>query len=337
MKVVICTKYGPPEVLKLQEVEKPVPKFNEVLIRNHATVVGPSECAARTGNPLMIRFVTGLTKPKKTIPGAEFAGEVEAVGNNVQLFKEGDQVFGSSVTNVGTYTEYITLPEDSAMVTKPTNITFGEAAAVCDGAITAMYFLRKGDIQNTKNILINGASGSLGTAAVQLAKHFGAEVTGVCSTKNLELVKSLGADKVIDYTREDFTRIGDTYDIIWDMFGKNSFSQCKDSLKQRGRYITTAPTPSSLLQMVWTSRFGNKKVIWGPSALLAAGEKIKDLKFLSELIEVGKLKTVIDRSYPIEQIAEAHRYVETGHKIGNVVINIGDIKKEKGLTKQRAL
>ncbi|MFC1893596.1 NAD(P)-dependent alcohol dehydrogenase, partial [Chloroflexota bacterium] len=259
---------------------------------------------------------------KKSIPGAEFAGEIEAVGKDVKLFKEGDQVFGSSVSDVGTLTEYISLPEGAALAIKPTNTTYGEAAAVCDGAITALYFLRKGDLQNGQKILINGASGAIGTAAVQLAKYFGAEVTGVCSTTNLELVKSLGADEVIDYTKEDFTKSGQTYDIIWDMFGKSSLSHCKNSLKQRGIYITTAPTPMSLLQMLWTSKFSSKKVKGGPSALLPAREKTKDLVFLRELIEAGKIITIVDKSYPLEQIAEAHRYVEKGHKRGNVVITM---------------
>ncbi len=322
MKAVVYTKYGPPDVLELKEVEKPTPKDNEVLIRIYATVVGPAECAARRGDPFMIRFITGLIRPKNPILGSELAGEIESVGKDVKRFKEGDQVFGSTAPSGGTYAEYKCLPEEGALAIKPANMTYGEAAAVCDGAITALYFLRKGNIQSGQKVLINGASGAIGTAAIQLAKYFGAEVTGVCSTTNLELVKSLGADKVIDYTKENFTKSGQTYDIIWDMFGKSSLSRCKRSLKQRGIYITTAPTPASLLQMLWTSKIGSKKVIWGPSALLPASEKAKDLIFLKELIEAGKLKSVMDKGYPLEQIAEAHRYVEKGHKKGNLVITV---------------
>ncbi|MFC1893217.1 NAD(P)-dependent alcohol dehydrogenase [Chloroflexota bacterium] len=322
MKAIVCTKYGPPDVLQLKEVAKPTPKDNEVLIKIHATVVGPAECAARRGNPFMIRFITGLIRPKHPILGAELAGEIEAAGKDVKRFKEGDQIFASAAPIGGTYAEYKCLLEEGALAIKPANMTYGEAAAVCDGAITALYFLRKGNIQSGQKVLINGASGAIGTAAVQLAKYFGAEVTGVCSTTNLEMVKSLGADKVIDYTKEDFTKTSQTYDIIWDMFGKSSLSRCKRLLKQRGIYLTTAPTPAALLQMLWTSKIGSKKVIWGPSALLPANEKAKDLIFLKELIEAGKIKSIIDRSYPLEQITEAHRYVEKGHKKGNVVITV---------------
>ncbi len=323
MKAIVYTKYGPPDVLQLREVEKPTPKDNEILVKIFATVVGPAECAARRGAPFMIRFITGLIRPKNPILGSELAGEIEAAGKNVKRFKEGDQVYGSTAPSGGTYAEYKCLPEEGALAIKPTNMTYEEAAGVCDGAITALYFLRKGNIHSGQKVLINGASGAIGTAAVQLAKYYGAEVTGVCSTTNLELVQSLGADKVIDYTKEDFIRSGQTYDIIWDMFGKSSLSRCKKSLKQRGIYLTTAPTPVDLLQMLWTSKIGSKKLVWGPSALLSEIEKTKDLLFLKELIEAGKLKSVIDRRYPLEQITEAHRYVEKGHKKGNLVITVG--------------
>jgi len=322
MKAIVYTKYGPPDVLQLKEVAKPVPKDNEVLIKIHTTVVGPAECAARRGDPLMIRFITGLIRPKHPILGAELAGEIEAIGKDVKRFKEGDQVFGSAAPNGGTYAEYISLLEGGALAIKPADMTYEEAAAVCDGALTALYFLRKGNIQSGQKVLINGASGSVGSAAVQLAKHFGAEVTGVCSTTNLEMVKSLGADKVIDYTKEDFTKSGQTYDIIWDMFAKSSFSRCKSLLTQKGIYLTTAPSPASLLQMLWTSRMSSKKVKWGPSALLPANEKTEDLIFINKLFEAGKIKPVIDRRYPLEQIAEAHEYVEKGHKKGNVAITV---------------
>jgi NADPH:quinone reductase-like Zn-dependent oxidoreductase len=322
MKAIVYTKYGPPDVLQLKEVEKPTPKDNEVLVRVYATVVGPAECAARKGDPFIMRFITGITGPKEPIPGAELAGEIEAVGKDVKRFKQGDQVFGSVVTGGGTYAEYISLPEDGALAIKPANMTYEEAAAVCDGALTALPFLRdKGHIQSGQEVLIYGASGSIGTYAVQLAKYFGAEVTGVCSTTNLEMVKSLGAAKVIDYTKEDFTKSDQTYDVIFDVVNKSSFSRCKSSLKERGIYLTTAPTPAIIiLQMLWTSKIGSKKAIFGSTGLRPASEKTEDLIYFKGLIEEGKIKSVIDRRYPLEQIAEAHRYVEKGHKKGNVVI-----------------
>jgi NADPH:quinone reductase-like Zn-dependent oxidoreductase len=324
MKAIVYTKYGPPEVLQLKEVEKPSPKDNEVLIRTYATTVGPPECVFRSGDNLGARlFVTGFRKPKDPIPGSEVAGEIESVGKDVKLFKKGDQVFGTTAPSSGAHAEYVCMPEEGALAIKPANMTYGEAAGVCDGALTALPFLRdKANIQSGQKVLINGASGSVGTFAVQLAKYYGTEVTGVCSTTNLELVKSLGADKVIDYTKEDFTKSGQTYDIIFDAVGKSSFSRCKRSLKKKGRYLSTVLTTGFMLKTLWT-KIRSKKAMFAATGVRSASEKTKDLIFLKELIEAGKLTSIIDRRYPLEQIAEAHIYVEKGHKKGNIVLTFG--------------
>ncbi len=321
MKAVICTKYGPPDVLQLREVDKPTPKDNEVLVRIFATTVNATDPMSRAGKPFLARLVPpSLTRPKYPILGGEFAGEIEAVGKGVTLYKEGDQVYGCPGISSGVHAEYKCLPEDGVLAIKPTNMTYEEATAIPGGTLTALIFLRdKGKIQSGQKVLVNGASGSVGTAAVQLAKYFGAEVTGVCSTTNLELVKSLGADKVIDYTQEDFTKSGETYDVIFDAIGKSSFSHCKGALKQKGVYLATFPGPVILLQMLWTSMVGSKKAIFAATSFKFSTE---DLSFLKELIEAGKIKPVIDRTYPLEQITEAHRYVEKGHKKGNVVITV---------------
>jgi NADPH:quinone reductase-like Zn-dependent oxidoreductase len=331
MKAIVYEKYGPPEVLQLKEVEKPTPKEDEVLVKVYATTVTTGEVNARgftfvpPGFGPLPRLMLGLRKPKKTILGSDLAGEIEAVGKDVKQFKEGDQVFGIDSNGSGAYAEYVCRPEEGALAIKPANITYEEAAAVPFGACTALYFLRdKGNIQSGQKVLINGASGGVGTYAVQLAKYYGAEVTGVCSTRNLELVKSLGADKVIDYTKEDFTQSGETYDIIFDMVGKSSFSRCKSSLKQNGLYLAVAGGLKELIQMLWTSVIGSKKVIFGGGL---ASERKDYLLFFKELIEAGKLKAVIDRRYPLEQMAEAHRYVDKGHKKGNVVITVEYNKK----------
>jgi len=322
MKAIICTRYGPPEVLQLAEVEKPVPKDNEVQIRVYATTVSPADCAFRKGKPIIGRFFAGLLKPKY-IPGDDLAGEIESVGKDVKAFKKGDHVFGSSGSKFGAHSEYKCLPEDEALAIMPANLNYGEAVAVSYSGLTALPFLRdKAKIQSGQEVLIIGASGSVGSIAVQLAKHFGAEVTGVCSTRNLELVRSLGADRVVDYTKEDFTKTGPTYDIVFDAVGKSSFSCCKSSLKERGVYLTTVPTLTIMLSMLWSSISNQKKAKFVATGLRPLGEKAKDLIFLKELCEAGKIRPVIDRHYPLEQIAEAHRYVDEGHKKGNVIITL---------------
>jgi len=323
MKAIIYTKYGSPDVLELKEVEKPTPGDDEVLIRVCATTVTATDCIFRKGDQFLSRLFTGLIKPKYTILGDVLAGEIEEIGKNVKSFKDSDRVFGSTDTSFGAYAGYKCLAEGASVSIKPANITYGEAAAVCDGALTALPFLRdKANLQKGQKVLVYGASGSIGTFAVQLARYFGAEVSGVCSTANLDLVKSLGADKVIDYTKEDFTENGQTYDVIFDTVGKISFSRCKSSLKPNGIYLSTVLTLPIILQMLWTSKIGSKRAMIAFTGLRPASEKVKDLIFFKELIEAGKIKSVIDRQYPLEKIAEAHHYVEKGHKKGNVVITM---------------
>jgi NADPH:quinone reductase-like Zn-dependent oxidoreductase len=315
MKVITYEKFGLPEVLHLSEAPKPAPKDNEVLIKNFATTVVKEEPDMRRSPGF-----NGLFKPRNPILGQEFAGEVESVGKDVTRFKAGDQVFGFVM--FGAYVEFLCLPEDGVLAIKPDNITYEEAASIPNGALTALPFLRdKGSIQSGQSVLIYGASGSVGTAAVQLARHYGAEVTGVCSTANLELVKSLGADHVIDYTCEDFSKNGRAYDIIFDTVGKRSFANCKGSLTDEGIFLATVPTLGMMLQVLLPARHG-KKLRFLAAGLRPAREKVKDLEFLRGLIEADQFKAVIDRVYPMEEIAEAHRYVETGRKKGNVVIKI---------------
>ena len=316
MKAIVYTKFGPPEVLHLQDVEKPTPKNNEVLIKIYATTVVKEDPDMRASPGF-----NGFLKPRHPILGQEFAGEIESIGRDVTRFKPGDQVFGFDM--FGAYAEYNCMPENGALAIKPVNLSYEEAASVPNGALTALPFLRdKGNTQSGQTVLIYGASGSVGAAAVQLARYYGAKVTGVCSTSNLAWVKSLGVDQVIDYTQEDFTENGKTYDIIFDTVGKRSFSECKGSLTDEGIFLTTVPTPIAILNAILPARRSRKKVGFMAAGLRSASEKIKDLVFLTELIEVGKIKAVIDRCYLLEQMAEAHRYVETGHKKGNVVITV---------------
>jgi NADPH:quinone reductase-like Zn-dependent oxidoreductase len=316
MKAIVYTKFGPPEVLQLQEMEKPTPKANEVLIKIVATTVVKEDPDMRASPGF-----NGFLKPRHPILGQELAGEIEATGKDVTRFKQGNQVFG--IDMFGAYAEYKCMPEDGVLAIKPVNLSYEEAASLPNGALTALPFLRdKGKIHSGQTVLIYGASGSVGAAAVQLARYYGAKVTGVCSTSNLEWVKSLGADQVIDYTQEDFTENGKTYDIIFDTVGKRSFSECKGLLTDEGIYLSTVPTPAIMLYALWTAKRGSKKVKFAATGLRPAREKIKDLVFLKELIEAGKFKAVIDRCYPLQQMVEAHRYVQQGHKKGNVVITV---------------
>jgi NADPH:quinone reductase-like Zn-dependent oxidoreductase len=325
MKAMVYNQYGPAEVLHLAEVAKPTPKDNEVLIKIHAATVTAGDCNARgftfvpPGFGLLARLAFGLRRPKQPILGFELAGEIEAVGKAVTRFQEGDQVWGILKERSGAYAEYICLPENARLVKKTAGITFDEAASVPFGGTTALYFLRDvAKLQPGQKILIVGASGGTGVYAVQLAKYYGAEVTGVCSTANLELVRSLGADKVVDYTREDFTQNGETYDVILDMVpGRSAFARYRASLKPGGLYLAGAGGPDVFAQMAWTSLTGGRKAVAG-----MAPDRREDLVFLNELFEAGKIKPVIDRRYPLEQTAEAHRYVDTGHKRGSVVITI---------------
>jgi NADPH:quinone reductase-like Zn-dependent oxidoreductase len=323
MKAIVYTQYGAPDVLKLAEVEKPAPKDNEILVKVYATTVTVADSRVRsfTVPPsywLPARIALGIRKPKQAILGAELAGEVESVGKDVKRFKPGDRVFASTIEyGWGAYAEYKCLPEDGVLAIRSANLTCEETATLPVGGRTALYFLREAKIQRGQKVLIYGASGSVGTFAVQLARHFGAEVTGVCSTANLELVKSLGADKVIDYTKEDFTKNGETYDVIFDTVGKASYSGCLRSLKEDGTYLQAVAAPGISMRMRWTSMISSRKLVGG-----GPPPKSEDLVFLKELIEAGKIKPVIDRVYPLEQIVEAHRYVDKGHKKGNVVITV---------------
>jgi len=319
MKAIVFTKYGPPEVLLLKEVEKPTPKDNEVLIRIYGTTVTAGDTELRDLKfsflmRLLMRLGFGIIRPRKKILGQELSGEIESIGKDVKLFKKGDQIFASTAFRFGTYAEYVCLPSTYVMTKKPANMTYEEAAAVITGGFNALYYLRKGNIQSGQKVLIRGASGTIGTFAIQLAKYYGAEVTGIGNPNSLEMMKSLGADKVIDYTKEDFTESGEIYDVIFDVIGKSSFSDFIKSLKENGIYLL-ANTGARKVRKLLKS---GQKVITGKSLIY----KTEDLVFLRELIEAGKLKTAIGKRYSLEQIPEAHKYVEKGEKTGNIVITV---------------
>lgn len=330
MKAIIATKYGAPDVLQLKEVAKPTPKDNEVLVKIHAVSINFGDLLVRNFNKVTprnfsmpgilwipTRLALGIRKPRQPIFGSEFSGVIESVGKDVTRFNAGDQVFGYRSMNMGANAEYLAVGENSLIAPKPDNMSYEEVATIPYGALTALNLLRKMDIKAGQKVLINGASGGIGSFAVQLAKSYGADVTGVCGSQRVDMVKALGADKVIDYTKEDFTQNGETYDLIFDVIRKSSFARVKNSLTQNGRYLLASFKMKQLFQMLWTSRFSKKKVVCAIS-----GENLQDLLHIKDLIEDGTIKTVIDRCYPLEQTADAHRYIESGDKKGHVVITV---------------
>ncbi len=330
MKAMTYTEYGSPDVLQLREIAKPSPKDNEILIRIRATRVNYGDMLARKFGSvttkefnmpglllLPARMEFGIRKPKKNILGSEFSGEIEAVGKEVKRFKVGDAVFGYRGSTFGAYAEYMCMPESGLVTHKPANMSFEESTLIPYGALTAYSHFKKVNIQPGQKVLVNGASGGIGSAGVQLAKYFGAEVTGVCGTAKLNFVKALGADKVIDYSKEDFTKNGETYDLIYDILGKSSFENCQGSLTSTGVLLYASFKTKQLMQMMQMSKSTGKKVI-----CVLSSETLADLNFIKELVEAGKFKTVIDKQFPLEKTAEAHRYYESGKNTGNVVINV---------------
>lgn len=325
MKAVVSRTYGPPDVVRIEEVAVPIPKENEIVVRNYATVVSAAESTARGGKNLAARLYFGLTRPRFPILGTSFAGEVHAVGSAVTRYKVGDQIMGSVGPTLGAHAEFIRTAEDGIIAPKPPSLPWADAVAVFDGALTALPFLRdSARLKSDQSILINGASGAVGSAAVQLARHFGAVVTAVTSTANLELVRSLGADQVIDYTTGDFTRSGQTYDVVFDAVGKSSYSRSRRLLKPGGIYLTTVPSLPILLQMLWTSKLGKTKAAIAFTGLRKAPAMAKDLAFMGDLATSGNYVPVIDKQYPLEQAPAAHAHVETGRKKGSVVIWLAD-------------
>ena len=326
MKAIVYTKYGSPDVLQVKEVEKPAPKDDEVLIKVHAAEVTKADCEMRSFKFqvkwfwLPLRVALGLIKPKKQVLGGYFAGEVESVGKDVSKFKKGDQVFGTTKLRLGAYGEYVCLPANYTLVPKPHNVSFEEAAAVPLGGLNALHFLRKANIQNGEKVLVNGAGGSIGTFGVQIAKAMGAKVTAVDSTIKEEMLRRIGADHFFDYTKEDFTKNGQTYDVIFNMVAKSSYSECLKALKPKGRYLMANPRISDMLRSVLTSKFTDKTAIF-----VFAGEKEEELLALKEMIEEGKIESIVDKIYPFKQAAEAHRRVETEQRLGPVVISVGKL------------
>jgi NADPH:quinone reductase-like Zn-dependent oxidoreductase len=317
MRAVVHDRYGPPDVLHVEDVERPVPKDDEVLIRVHATTVSRTDCALRAAEPFFSRFITGVRRPRRRVLGSDFAGEITEAGPAVREFKIGDRVFGIKPWKFGAHAEFLCMQQYAALAEMPAAATFDEAAAVCDGALLALNCLRPGKLRRGQSILVYGASGAIGTAGVQLAKALGAQVTAVCNTRNFDLVRSLGADRLIDYTQEDFTKNGHTYDVIFDAVGKQSFAACKASLTPGGVYLPTDGLRNVALA-AWTARVGDRKVVFD----LPPKFKQQDVVFLKELIEAGKYRSVIDRRYPLEEVVEATRYVETHEKVGNVVLEV---------------
>ena len=322
MKAAVYTQYGSPEVLTIKEVEKPTPKNNEILVKIMATAVNSGDLRLRKADPFAVRFIFGLLKPKINILGSVFSGEIESVGKEVKRFKVGDQVFGHTDMSFGAYAEYIRMPEDGSLAIKPNNLTYNESAVIPFGGVTALHFIKKANIKQGQKVLIYGASGAVGTAAVQLAKYFGAIVTAVCSTANIDLVKNLGADRVVDYKKEDFTQNGETYDVIFDTVNGVSISRSLKSLNKNGIMILSAAEMADIFQGLWISMTSSRKVITGVTEHTA-----KDIQFLKAIIENGKMKPVIDKAFTLEQIVQAHEYVEKGHKKGNVAITLTNIQE----------
>lgn len=322
MKAIVSTGYGTPDVLQLREVQKPIPQVKEVLVKIQASSATKADEAMRTGKPYIARLFTGILKPKHPIPGTGFSGVVESVGAEVSNFKSGDRVFGETTLGFSTNAEYVAVPESGVILQMPENMTYADGATYGDGPVTSYNFLKEvGGIQPGQKVLINGASGSLGTAAVQLAKHFGAEVTGVCSTRNVGLVKSLGADRVIDYTKQDFTKGEERYDIIFDTIGKSSYQRSKTVLTENGKFLSPVLQFGLLMQMLWTSKMSKQKAVFAATGMRSDEELRQMMEELVKLFKAGKLKTVIDRQFPLEKLAEAHRYIAAGRKKGNVIIN----------------
>lgn len=323
MLAIVVTKYGSPEVLQLMEIGKPKPKPDQILIKVHAASVTAADSMMRRADPFIARFFLGFFRPRKAVLGTGFAGKIEAIGGDVTNFKIGDRVFGETGLDFGANAEYICMPADGVVANMPANMSFEDAAPACDGAITSLNFLKDlAHVQKGQKVLIIGASGSLGTAAVQLARHFGAQVTGVCSSTNVAMIKALGADRVIDYTKEDFTKSGQSYDVIYDTVGKSSFTKAKHALTPIGAYLSPVLKVSLLFQMAWTSKFGTRKAMFSATGLRSVPDLLGLLAELKQLYESGKLKSVIDRRYPLAQAVRAHAYVDSGRKKGNVVFSL---------------